>query len=1174
MYCFPPRARKGHQVNMSFDRAIVKVYKKALLVSISLLFFGLLDIHAQSVLRTDLYLSDIAYHPTEDVLYGLQPSNTYYGNTLLIINPQNALVMDTIALDASPSICRFSPDYRYLYIGYLGGNWLDRFDTQSRILERFAEYEWAETGETSTDIRTNEFLPLPNDQVLVATRQMNSSPESEDMQVYTSNGVLPTQISWTSDQSRVLIYQTSTGTIYGFGHEYRDGGLMRYTVDEQGVSLDQEFDILRRDRQRVFLHNDRLYFQYGDVVDISGLTPTVVGNYRQAFGNPSYSYGVAAMNTAENILYVIDYRSRFGQMEAGNYLYLVDPDNFTEIERRLLPDMPNDLTKMIPTGAERFAIIAKEDLINDLPLPGSLVILGACSNVTEPTELTLNIPRTEFCEGDTLRVGAPSGYDRIIWQDGSTGDSLVLGLPFRNQWVITAKALDMNGCVIAASPEYIISSVSPPAQLSVSGPDRFCQGDEISLETFSQGADRWNWSTGAMTADINVTEAGTYTVRAYKGECEQYLEAQIDVDYYSLDIPTPIISPAEQQSGCLGDTVMLTTDPAPLPYTIEWSHNSGSYPEQAIVTYGNFSVRYRDAFGCYGSPSETTEVFLGALPTTPDIFRIDTFFWVRNNFRDYDRQWLRDGVPIPDSTGMVIVPDTSGFYSIIVRRFTDCWSNPSAPLWHEGIPSRPADARLRTQVFVDYDDNGIVNGNDFYLAQQRLSIDNDELVGFSNEDGQLSFLLSPSTYTVAIDLDIDRWQTAPNLQIQIADLINHPDSIYQFPVQPVSEVADGELLITASPTRCNEPASVWVDLRNTGTLPISGEVCLLLDPLIPELIVNGQSITPVPEAYCWEVETLLPDQQLQQQLTIRLPSEDFTGETLQFVAEFSNVPSPLSLETTYESLIRCAYDPNDKQVSPAFGFGENYALLDDTLRYTIRFQNTGNDVARRVRLEDQLSDDLRWETFHPIAASHDYEVLLKAQTGELEVLFDNIMLPDSNTNLAASQGFFTFGILPKDGLEDFSVVDNTAGIYFDFNAPIITNTIQSTLVSTFDADNDGYELWLDCRDDLPEVNPGATEVPGNGLDDDCMGGDVVNTQELLAEGLRLFPNPTTNLLYLTQTNPAELELQLYNPAEQLLKQTKLGGSRSVFDLHDLPAGVYLLQVQRGDLSGVFRVVKL
>jgi len=135
-----------------------------------------------------------------------------------------------------------------------------------------------------------------------------------------------------------------------------------------------------------------------------------------------------------------------------------------------------------------------------------------------------------------------------------------------------------------------------------------------------------------------------------------------------------------------------------------------------------------------------------------------------------------------------------------------------------------------------------------------------------------------------------------------------------------------------------------------------------------------------------------------------------------------------------------SFDPNDKQGFP-LGYGDEHLIEPGTdLEYLIRFQNTGTDTAFRVIIRDTLSPHLDIRSVRPGAASHPYLFRVYGKR-VLEFSFPDILLPDSSTNEPASHGFVKFRVSQMPFTRPGDRIQNRAAIYFDFNAPVITNAV-------------------------------------------------------------------------------------------------------------------------------------
>ena len=218
-----------------------------------------------------------------------------------------------------------------------------------------------------------------------------------------------------------------------------------------------------------------------------------------------------------------------------------------------------------------------------------------------------------------------------------------------------------------------------------------------------------------------------------------------------------------------------------------------------------------------------------------------------------------------------------------------------------------------------------------------------------------------------------------------------------------------------------------------------------------------------------------------------------------------------------------SFDPNDKQALPRGYADEHFIDKNTPLDYMIRFQNTGTDTAFRVVIVDTLSALLDASKVRPGASSHPYRFEL--QDGHiLHFIFDDILLPDSNVNAAASQGFIQFSVPQVPDNPEGARIENTAAIYFDVNAPVITN-------QTFHTVGDNFILVS------------TDNVPGQ------------------PSSLQVYPNPASDRVFFDANRPAPeaLRFTLTDAQGRLVRETGDVRLPMTFERGQLPAGVYFFR---------------
>jgi len=619
--------------------------------------------------------------------------------------------------------------------------------------------------------------------------------------------------------------------------------------------------------------------------------------------------------------------------------------------------------------------------------------------------------------------------------------------------------------------------------------------------------------------------------------------------------------------------------------SVRWYENDGSlnFTEHIEPVSSYFNIHADDV-----DYDGNTDII-----TNKGLYKADSLQnYTLDNSNPFNEVWKTTSVDV----------DNDGDLDILsISRFLD------ELIWHENLLYNRY-MKIRVLPFIDENSNGVFDSLDYHFQLGMFETFPQSMFIMSVSDTTTILLDTMGVYTVNLSLDTLLWQATSPTSIQVnVDSEDFYDTIY-FGIEPKLDLALNSD-ISGMWARCFSTNTHTLNVSNFGARIDTGYIEYTLDGS-----ATFDSSTSLPDSIDGQTlfygfSNLLSSASYVINVNVNMPGNIMTlnhnfklfADTGQLVmVDYSN----------WEELVRCSYDPNDKQVFPNYG-DSGYVLNDTELEYLIRFQNTGNDTAFVVELIDTLDANLDVSTFRLISTSHDLTSVNINNNRALSFLYEDINLTDTVTNEPESHGFVKFGIKTAENLPLNTSVTNEASIYFDHNPPIVTNSTRNTIYNCgilgnsielhvdypnviVDIEEDYLEnaFWVCNGDVLHSGTDGFTFSPtifGNvdvsvHLENDLCTFDTtyslyVNNIGIIEdrgqEQISVFPNPTTGRCYVdlgVETNVFKIRISTITG--KFLDEYTYNSSRMIELNLPKEKGIYLLEIIKDNGNSEFvKVVK-
>lgn len=321
---------------------------------------------------------------------------------------------------------------------------------------------------------------------------------------------------------------------------------------------------------------------------------------------------------------------------------------------------------------------------------------------------------------------------------------------------------------------------------------------------------------------------------------------------------------------------------------------------------------------------------------------------------------------------------------------------------------------------------------------------------------------------------------------------------------------------------------------NNGTTSLNGSIQLTFNNgKLSFVSANPSATTTTSNTLSWTFSNLLPYQNKDVNIIFNAftPPTVNQDDIITFTATgTTNETDANTVDNTFvlNQTVVNSFDPNDKTVLEGATITATQAT--QPLHYITRFQNTGTYPANTVVIRETLDADLDWNTFEPIGASNYNKYRIQIKNGnEVAITFDAINLPNSSANEPQSNGWFSYKIKPKSTFTIGNIANSSSDIYFDYNLPIITNTV-------------------------------TTQI------------NALSSNEFDINNFKIYPNPANNYFVIQSNINKESTYEIVGVNGKILSNGNIENMKPI-DISALAKGFYFVTIKTQNAKQTYKIIK-